>query len=835
MKRTSIRRPISLLLAALLLLGMLAVGGAGTLTASAAISNEAAVVVFKVPETIWLKLENSTTMKTPDKFSNIDDGAGAGVSDTGTVYFSCPGATNITITSDYGTSLTNATSPLSKDMGKTALSTGVTTNTAALVTWTAKFNLPGKGATQYTAKAYSMVWAPSINAFGTTASASTYPFLASRVYAASCLGILGLHSVGGGSGTNSRPNDTFRNDWINGSYCGVDNTWADTTYTSNGSNPNGANSFNHVDNQPGTGNSNAKPSNTNTSNYITVDRSRFTNLNQIPGLRLAFAQTKDDNSNSSWDSNLYFGGALIWSANSGPNQHEGLYGWTSSLIYEITQDDTEQTATATAKFKSSYSSSVQAENNHTISFYVKKANKGTLRGEIKKAENGTTKRYPDEFVTGANATFYSNLQTAVKSLGDPKAAAASYTAPAGADTLKGTTGTATANHIDTQTGQNIETSWMNPKSGTETLAYTYGDVVTAGKETFTGYSYTNRYDSPAATGQTGTGSAYTATESSIRWNFYYDRNNFESNEAVRIITAADSTGKTTPGYYAYVDASPVASGSTIASVSFPTWTDANGQDDLTWHAGTNSSGNHWVTQVPRSGHNGEGGSYATHIYAYDSLGGQNHWDNLKTFSVQFPQVTFYLNTTDQTTVVKTDYCGIGQVWNGTNTPQTGDPRNTYTNMCVPTAPGSDWVFLGWSTNPAAATADYNWVISDPNITAVYAVWQRLYTITFKRGLDGTTYGSHVYSGGSLLTAWTTLDGGKTYATVQGGDAIEGWYTDAEMTNKVNAAVWQVSGAATLYSKLENATRPGINLITTREQAGTYLSGKELPAGFATVA
>lgn len=53
-----------------------------------------------------------------------------------------------------------------------------------------------------------------------------------------------------------------------------------------------------------------------------------------------------------------------------------------------------------------------------------------------------------------------------------------------------------------------------------------------------------------------------------------------------------------------------------AYVSFPTWTAANGQDDLVWHEGTISNGTGKVT-IDVSDHNNEGGTYCTHIYAYD--------------------------------------------------------------------------------------------------------------------------------------------------------------------------------------------------------------------------
>ena len=57
----------------------------------------------------------------------------------------------------------------------------------------------------------------------------------------------------------------------------------------------------------------------------------------------------------------------------------------------------------------------------------------------------------------------------------------------------------------------------------------------------------------------------------------------------------------------------------IDRVMFPTWTDANGQDDLIWHKGTVSGGTVTCT-IDMKDHNYESGKYNTHIYVYDKAG-----------------------------------------------------------------------------------------------------------------------------------------------------------------------------------------------------------------------
>ena len=62
----------------------------------------------------------------------------------------------------------------------------------------------------------------------------------------------------------------------------------------------------------------------------------------------------------------------------------------------------------------------------------------------------------------------------------------------------------------------------------------------------------------------------------------------------------------------------------VVSVAFPTWTVENGQDDLKadwWNTQAGEkNGNRYTFRVNASEHNGEGGYYATHIYAKDIMG-----------------------------------------------------------------------------------------------------------------------------------------------------------------------------------------------------------------------
>lgn len=82
-----------------------------------------------------------------------------------------------------------------------------------------------------------------------------------------------------------------------------------------------------------------------------------------------------------------------------------------------------------------------------------------------------------------------------------------------------------------------------------------------------------------------------------------------------VISNIKITNISSSGY----DVSCTVTDDAVDRVLFPTWTNANGQDDLIWHEGT-LNGNTASFRVNVSDHNGETGNYTTHIYAYDTSG-----------------------------------------------------------------------------------------------------------------------------------------------------------------------------------------------------------------------
>lgn len=83
------------------------------------------------------------------------------------------------------------------------------------------------------------------------------------------------------------------------------------------------------------------------------------------------------------------------------------------------------------------------------------------------------------------------------------------------------------------------------------------------------------------------------------------------------LSDAQITDVTDEGFTITCQVSDADSG--ITSVLFPTWTDANGQDDIIWHQAT-INGNTASYRVLYRQHNNEMGTYNVHVYAYDGAG-----------------------------------------------------------------------------------------------------------------------------------------------------------------------------------------------------------------------
>lgn len=163
----------------------------------------------------------------------------------------------------------------------------------------------------------------------------------------------------------------------------------------------------------------------------------------------------------------------------------------------------------------------------------------------------------------------------------------------------------------------------------------------------------------------------------------------------------------------------------ITSVSFPTWTHSNGQDDLIWHEGT-LNGNIASCRIYKSNHKNESGKYETDIYAYDALG--NSGKSVNTTYIANTTVKFNANGGSTSTTSKTVTYG-----------------NTYGTLPTPTKSGYN--FNGWYT----ASSGGSKVTSSTSVTAtsdhtLYAQWTCTHSSTEVRNAKSATCTATGYTG-----------------------------------------------------------------------------------------
>jgi hypothetical protein len=95
-----------------------------------------------------------------------------------------------------------------------------------------------------------------------------------------------------------------------------------------------------------------------------------------------------------------------------------------------------------------------------------------------------------------------------------------------------------------------------------------------------------------------------------------------------------------------------------STVYFPTWTTANGQDDIKWYLGTNLGGGTWKASIDfAANHNNEMGEYNTHVYVDNSL--LSSWCDTANFtrvaSLTAPSI---ITITGATTINEGDTIGL---------------------------------------------------------------------------------------------------------------------------------------------------------------------------------
>lgn len=285
-----------------------------------------------------------------------------------------------------------------------------------------------------------------------------------------------------------------------------------------------------------------------------------------------------------------------------------------------------------------------------------------------------------------------------------------------------------------------------------------------------------------------------------------------------VISNVQVTNVTNRGY----DVScTVTDPSGVDRVLFPTWTTANGMDDLLSDWSTNPkargtrNGDTWTFHVDIADHNNEGGEYCTDIHAYDKYGNDSGWNA--------PRVSVDTGAPVISNVKVSNITTEGYDVSCTVTDNVGVDRVMFPTWT--TANGQDDLPNSWNTNPKARgtrngdTWTFHVDIAEHNnehgeyLTHIYAfdaagnhscftpydaivVPEPYPTITFdacggkaeftekqlERNADGMHYGA-------LPEAW--MDG----------YVFEGWYTEAAGGTRVSrSTAYTAKGNTTLYAQ-----------------------------------
>ncbi|MBQ8279207.1 MAG: Ig-like domain-containing protein [Roseburia sp.] len=227
---------------------------------------------------------------------------------------------------------------------------------------------------------------------------------------------------------------------------------------------------------------------------------------------------------------------------------------------------------------------------------------------------------------------------------------------------------------------------------------------------------------------------------------------------------------TDTGYTVYCDATDNEG---IAKVAFPTWTEANGQDDLAteWYntqaVYSPVAGNTYCYKINISDHNNETGKYITHVYAYDAAG--NHVCEEVTTVIQ-PVTGVSLNKTSATLTSKgatTQLTATVSPSSATNKSVTWKSSNTsvatVSSNGLVTAVGNGTATITVTTKSGSKTATCKVTVSIPTVNE--DGWT--YASTLPSGVSSTNYDIQYqniyekYATSSPGSGWVATGSSKT--------------------------------------------------------------------------
>ncbi len=494
-------------------------------------NSEVVFTNFYVPETIYMNTSDLSSFQYYVDRANTPGGAlNSGISTTGNVYFSRKDSSNISISYKVITgadsadiTLTSSTaegSELSAQITSGILSSAVSNVTHGLIEWTATYTYNGE---EFKSTAYSYLYAP-LSGAGSVAAAGGYAETSKNIvswshttmHVTGTVWLAGVHSVSGGSSA-----------YKFSPYGG--NAITETSGTGNIT-TSGIGMSTASDDSSG-GSKTVSPSGT--SGTLTIDTSRYNNLNQIPNLSVGLdcndatqctGVDADETENYvMFDStkiysqsidvlNNYSGQRLFMSDNTNAD---------TDIDYAINTSVPSITVSGRVSgAKESRYDTIEGTITLNLTYVNKNALRQQIETEVKNAYQSTW------FVSQVDFNAYMQaIKVAYIVLGNP---------------------TSTADEI-TQASANLSEAAKNPqlKSGnavvkfidnegnilkTDNITYLLGETLIVSSEEFYGYTYANRWEyvlgSNIVKNGTATYGGIMATSESCQWNFYYDADTY---------------------------------------------------------------------------------------------------------------------------------------------------------------------------------------------------------------------------------------------------------------------------------------------------------------------
>ncbi|NLP48933.1 MAG: hypothetical protein GX345_08360 [Clostridiales bacterium] len=543
MKNT--KRGLSLLLVFVLFFGTVAIGlSTGKLgidLPEAEVLNNAdgpGAITFYVPETIYLQPANGTM----NRFQYYADCNTSGTLNTeynktsGVVYFNCPGASSVSISASgaavtLGASNSNSAT-LSTTVTAGTLSTAISEGSVSTITWTASYVVNG---ITMTAKAYSVAYAPYLEPVASAirtynkdgVSDGIKAYLQAFTYAT------GIHSVSGGThgvnrtsgkimnpmmGTITAPNNDGVSGWFGGSGRGT-----------------------NYHNLEGDGDDLLRIENSPTASLV-VDRSRYSNINQIPNFRYGLVITDSDrmdnegywyvsdytdgpyqgnatvNKNKSSEFNPYWGSSgqptgVIHDGSNTANVGRGIGAkvgdQTGKRMFSkaLTSGAGTQDLLIRGAVKMNNGGEWNGTVNH-VNIKINKVDKSALRSNVRTYIN---KGLQSADYTGDFAAYEASIKLAAERLGNP-------------------TNTTTTNDIQTKFNALTRKTFsakvehkFNSNKATITegpTTFNSGDNVTVGPNSYTGYSLGSASGATTSTSQTTFNIRRAAVDQTYNYNAY---------------------------------------------------------------------------------------------------------------------------------------------------------------------------------------------------------------------------------------------------------------------------------------------------------------------------